>query len=96
MKHHGPSRTTSAEGNARTTYRVFPYQSRYIYHPTAIDLCLQLIMSMFYFAPPYFSHMFIPVFVEDVYFAIPDTLTKNFAIVCKTEIPGRNRGTGAV
>ena len=96
VKHHAPSRTTVGQGDARITYKSMPHQSSYLYHPTAIDLCLQIIMLTFYFAPPYFNHVFVPVFIEDAYFATPNSVTKQFSIVAKTEVPGRNRGIGMV
>ena len=96
IKHHAPSRTTTGQGDAKTSYKSMPNQSRYLYHPTAIDLCLQLIMLTFFFAPPYFNHIFVPVFIEDIYFATPHTVTHQFSMVATTDTPGRNRGNGTV
>ena len=37
-----------------------------------------------------------PVFIEDVYFAVPSTATELFSIVSQSNVPGRHRGGGAV
>lgn len=96
LEYHAPSATLTATGNARSTYDAMPHQSLYMHHPTAIDLCLQTIMTSFYFCPPHFNHVFVPVHVEEATFMFSEHSEQNLKIVAKVDVPGRNRGKGDV
>ncbi|KAE9963242.1 hypothetical protein BLS_009498 [Venturia inaequalis] len=96
LEYHAPSATLAATGNARSTYDAMPHQSPYMYHPTDIDICLQTIMSSFYFCPPYFNHVFVPVHIEEATFTFPAHSAQTISILAKVSPPGRNRGKGDV